>query len=1157
MPQRKSHSDPKSNSSIDTNTPGGNHRNIPQGDKIAQNGKGAIKLEPRKQQEPPKTILENELEDIKQLQQISNHVTDDKGSTADLYHLILRLTMEMMHADFASLQLLNPKTKELQLLVSENFHPDSAKFWNCVNADSTSTCGMALAGNLRVIIEDLRHMPFEMDKGDYQAYNWSGIVAVQSTPLVSRNGKQVGMISTHWKKPHKPSERELGLYDIIARQVADLIERKKAAEDLRKSEEKYRTLFNSIDEGVVLLEILYNDVGEPADSRCLETNKVFKRQMGPDDWEGKTVLELFPDSGPQWLAFCSKVARTGEAARMASHLNEIDRWYSAYASSVGGAGSPLVAVVFDDITERKQNETRQEFLLNISDKLGLADSFKDVQATVTNSLREHYDAGWCYYVQWEEEKKAGVVLYESKRDDLLSLAGTHDVSGVPEFLKVLKAGQILNVSDGEGYKLLTPRMRERYTAAGVRSMLVASRVRQGRLISSLIIGDSKIRNWSRYDESLLADVAERTWPAVERARAETALRENETRLNIILEGIGEAFYALDREWRFLFASRAALKMWGKELDEVIGRIFLECFPQAAGSLSYEAHQRVMTTGITERFESVSPVLNRRIEILIAPTLQGGLSVSFGDIEDSMRSEEALRESEKESRGETARLQATLKSISDAVYIGDASGITLANQAALDQLGYSTYDELNKNIGTLSVEIQTRDAETDEVIPPERQAFARALAGEIVTQNVSIRKRKDGSERIVRSAASPVEVDGKIVAAVAVNTDITEQWRTAAALHESEQKLKEFNESLEQQVKDRTRELLQSRDSLRSILDTTLVQMSILEAVRDEQNQIIDFEIKLVNKELEKETGRNDLVGKFYATEYPGIKQMGVFDLIVKTVETGEPQAAEYFYTYEGFHKWFSSMFIKLNDGVVSTNMDITNRKLAEEQVKNFAIRQKELEEKQQQEMFRAVLDTQEVERKRIAENLHNSLGQMLYAIKLGLGAVNKSQLAENARQDLKNVDKLLSEAINETRRLSHELMPTILEDFGLKVAVEDICRKLSDKVRIKCRFKGLTKKMDRHIETAVYRMVQELVMNVVKHSDAAKALVSVEIGKSAILISVQDNGKGFNVIKEKRDGIGLKTIRNSVNLLNGHIHIVSKPGADTIINIDIPYKSNK
>ena len=182
---------------------------------------------------------------------------------------------------------------------------------------------------------------------------------------------------------------------------------------------------------------------------------------------------------------------------------------------------------------------------------------------------------------------------------------------------------------------------------------------------------------------------------------------------------------------------------------------------------------------------------------------------------------------------------------------------------------------------------------------------------------------------------------------------------------------------------------------------------------------------------------------------------------------------------------------------------------------------------------------------------------MLYAIKLGLGTLNKSTLGETEKESMKNADKLLTDAISESRRLSHELMPTILEDFGLKAAVEDICRKLSGKAKVKCHFKGLARKLDRHIEIAVFRLIQELAMNAVKHSDATEVRVLVEVGKSSILISVQDNGKGFNMAKEKADGIGLKTIRNNVNLLKGYFDITSKPDTGTTINIEIPYKLNR
>lgn len=131
---------------------------------------------------------------------------------------------------------------------------------------------------------------------------------------------------------------------------------------------------------------------------------------------------------------------------------------------------------------------------------------------------------------------------------------------------------------------------------------------------------------------------------------------------------------------------------------------------------------------------------------------------------------------------------------------------------------------------------------------------------------------------------------------------------------------------------------ESKDFLQSVFDTSPVQMSVMKAVRDAQDNITDFRILLANHELEFETGRTDLVGKCYGEEYPGVRISGLFDLMLKVMETGKPERIEYFYPYENINKWFSSMFVKLEDGLVSTNLDITQRKLTEQRaLKNLTL----------------------------------------------------------------------------------------------------------------------------------------------------------------------------------------------------------------------------
>ncbi len=143
--------------------------------------------------------------------------------------------------------------------------------------------------------------------------------------------------------------------------------------------------------------------------------------------------------------------------------------------------------------------------------------------------------------------------------------------------------------------------------------------------------------------------------------------------------------------------------------------------------------------------------------------------------------EQLQTSGERSLNQAVELRAVIESLNDAIYIGGLNGITLANQVALDQLGYRSTEELNRNIGALAQEIDTRDANTGEQIALERQPFARALGGEKVVQEVKVRHLRTGEERILRSAAAPVVMGGKVIAAVAINTDITDHKTAEQAL----------------------------------------------------------------------------------------------------------------------------------------------------------------------------------------------------------------------------------------------------------------------------------------------------------------------------------------------------------------------------------------
>ncbi len=178
--------------------------------------------------------LAQELADTKLLQSISTQLIADQPIET-LYECLAAAAATLLRSDFASMQMLDPARNdgELRLLSHLGFSDEAAQNWAWVPRDAASSCGAAMRARDRVIVPDVEQCEFLKGTESLQAYLDAGIRAVQSTPLFARDGRLVGMLSTHWRQSHVPPERALLLLDILARQAADLLERRRAETALR------------------------------------------------------------------------------------------------------------------------------------------------------------------------------------------------------------------------------------------------------------------------------------------------------------------------------------------------------------------------------------------------------------------------------------------------------------------------------------------------------------------------------------------------------------------------------------------------------------------------------------------------------------------------------------------------------------------------------------------------------------------------------------------------------------------------------------------------------------------------------------------------------------------------------------------------------------
>lgn len=207
-----------------------------------------------------------------------------------------------------------------------------------------------------------------------------------------------------------------------------------------------------------------------------------------------------------------------------------------------------------------------------------------------------------------------------------------------------------------------------------------------------------------------------------------------------------------------------------------------------------------------------------------------------------------------------------------------------------------------------------------------------------------------------------------------------------------------------------------------------------------------------------------------------------------------------------------------------------------------------------------IIEAQEEERKRLSREIHDGPAQMMANVMMRsdlIERVYKEYGADEALTEVKNLKKMVRNALYEVRRIIYDLRPMALDDLGLAPTLKKYLQTIEEyhnTTKISYVNVGEEKRLPTKYEVALFRLIQESVQNALKHADANEIKVKLEIGKEYITVLVKDNGQGFDIDERKPESFGIIGMRERVELLEGKITINSKIGTGTAILIQVPLK---
>ena len=484
----------------------------------------------------------------------------------------------------------------------------------------------------------------------------------------------------------------------------------------------------------------------------------------------------------------------------------------------------------------------------------------------------------------------------------------------------------------------------------------------------------------------------------------------------------------------------------------------------------------------------------------------------GDALDRIRAVEALREAE-------ASYRSIFENATEGIFRTTPAGrIISANPSLARMFGYESSEQMMAGVGSIARDLY--------VSPEHRATFKQLLQEHGVVQGFEVEnRRKDGSRLWISLNARTVrDANGSVLYYEGTIQDITERRHTEESLRRSQE-----------------------------------LQQAILENISDPA-WLKDTEGRFLvcSQAMASVAGRPacEIVGRTLQELVPADANRSAAEDAQVVTARKQMRFESRWHTPRGSPKWFEVLKTPLLDaqgaviGIVGVARDVTERKHFEEQLVLLP---------------RRIIETQEAERQRVARELHDSVNQLLASIRMRLGRVSdiSTSIGPSAREVLKRCQDLLVQAIEENRRIAHDLRPTDLDQLGFTLTCRNFCRQFAARsgLRIKCSIGRFGERLPTQVELNLFRIVQEAFNNVERHARARTISTRVMVRDNSLRLKIIDDGCGFDPAAvstgKKKSRFGLLNLRERAAAMRGSCEIESVPGHGTTITVTVPLKKRR